>query len=135
MPGTLDIFRSTGPTFLHILNMYTCVHTCINFKWMIPLSFTNSNIHKTEKGKKEESLKTAQKRIIDPREINEQGCSYMVYLYSKASMLVLQHKQQIPFLTLSHLDSSFSRPTLNAAAISDQLNMKLSSEKGEKLWV
>lgn len=33
------------------------------------------------------------------------------YLYSNESILLLEHKQHIPFLTLSHLDSSFRKPS------------------------
>lgn len=39
------------------------------------------------------------------------GTYFGSYLYSKESILLSQHIQQIPFLTLSHLDPSSKRPS------------------------
>lgn len=49
---------------------------------------------------------------------------FHVYLYNNESILFLQHKQHIPFLTLSHLGSSFSKAFAQTST-SDKRRKKL----------
>lgn len=93
VPDTSGICLLSAPTWSH--NLYKCTYARI--------------CNKTENGYWSLAWMMQIDLFMFSSAFNKIYCEISLYLYSRESMLVSQHMQQIPFLTWSHWDPSFGR--------------------------